>query len=155
MPGSITIHLDTLEQTLKLGQQLGKQATAGQIITLAGDLGTGKTTLTQAIGLGLQVPPTCYITSPTFSILHEYPGRIPMYHMDLYRLSGAEEIEDLGLLEYLYGHGVAIVEWPDRLGNLLPINRLSIELAFTEKLGRTSTLQICGAGHDGLLDFLD
>lgn len=151
MPEVIRIALDTLEQTMHLGQKLGGLASAGQVITIAGDLGAGKTTLTQAIGNGLKVPVNCYITSPTFSIVHEYPGRITLYHMDLYRLSGEEEIEDLGLLEYLYGDGLAVVEWPDRLGSLLPPNRLHITLMFAPSGGRSAAFSIHGTGHDELL----
>ena len=106
---------------------------------MAGDLGVGKTTLTQSIGLGLQVPPACYITSPTFSLLHEYPGRLPLYHMDLYRLS-CEEIIDLGLEDYLYGEGLSVVEWPDRLEGIMPKDRLQVELELTSESTRTAYL---------------
>ena len=124
------MHLDLIDLsgTEKLGFALSALAQAGDIILLAGDLGAGKTTLTQFIGRGLEVPSSCYITSPTFSLLHEYPGRLPLYHLDLYRLSGEEEIEDLGLLDYLYGEGICVIEWPDRLGTLLPKEHLEIVL---------------------------
>jgi tRNA threonylcarbamoyladenosine biosynthesis protein TsaE len=133
----ITISLPDLCATLALGHYLGETAQPGEVITLAGTLGAGKTTLTQAIGKGLQVPETCYITSPTFSLLHEYPGRLPLYHLDLYRLHDETEIEDLGLLEYLYGTGLSVIEWPDRLGSLMPEERLHLELNL---LGDTARL---------------
>ena len=136
---TLTIVLKNLEATARLGQRLGALAEAGDIITLAGSLGAGKTTLTQAIGQGLQVPPECYITSPTFSLLHEYPGRLPLYHMDLYRLT-CEEIIDLGFEDYLYGEGVSVVEWPDRLAEIMPQDRLQIELALTSETSRTAYL---------------
>ena len=139
-----TISLPNLDTTLALGRYLGETARPGEVITLAGTLGAGKTTLTQAIGQGLQVPESCYITSPTFSLLHEYPGRLPLYHLDLYRLSDETEIEDLGLLEYLYGKGLSVIEWPDRLGSLMPEERLHIELIL---LGETERLaEITGHG---------
>jgi len=131
-----TITLTSLEDTARLGEWLGVHAEAGDIVTLAGDLGAGKTTLTQSIGLGLQVPPACYITSPTFSLLHEYPGRLPLYHMDLYRLS-CDEIIDLGFEDYLYGEGLSVVEWPDRLAGIMPRDRLQIELELTSETTRT------------------
>lgn len=137
---TLTIVLKNLEATARLGQRLGELAEAGDIITLAGSLGAGKTTLTQAIGHGLQVPPDCYITSPTFSLLHEYPGRLPLYHMDLYRLSSCEEIIDLGFEDYLYGEGVSVVEWPDRLAEIMPQDRLQIELELTSETSRTAYL---------------
>lgn len=135
-----TIYLPTLEQTILFGQKLGKLAVAGDVITLTGDLGAGKTTLTQAIALGLEVPQNCYITSPTFSLLHEYPGRIPLYHMDLYRLSTEEEIEELGFVDYIYGEGLTVIEWPDRLGCLMPEKRVDIEIFFTSELSRKIVL---------------
>lgn len=133
----ITISLPDLQTTSALGRYLGETARPGEVITLGGSLGAGKTTLTQAIGQGLQVPESCYITSPTFSLLHEYPGRLPLYHLDLYRLNDETEIEDLGLLEYLYGTGLTVIEWPDRLGSLMPEERLHVELNL---LGETARL---------------
>jgi tRNA threonylcarbamoyladenosine biosynthesis protein TsaE len=90
-----TILLPTLADTLALGRLLGQSARPGDVICLDGDLGAGKTTLTQAIALGLEVPVNDYVTSPSFAILHEYQGRIPLYHMDFYRLTGAADVQDL------------------------------------------------------------
>ncbi|MCX5876389.1 MAG: tRNA (adenosine(37)-N6)-threonylcarbamoyltransferase complex ATPase subunit type 1 TsaE [Deltaproteobacteria bacterium] len=140
----ITIPLPDLRATLALGRYLGETASPGEVITLAGTLGAGKTTLTQAIGQGLQVPESCYITSPTFSLLHEYPGRLPLYHLDLYRLSDEAEIEDLGLLEYLYGTGLSVIEWPDRLGSLMPEKRLHIELIMLNETARLAEITAHG-----------
>lgn len=134
------IELPTITQTMILGRRLGELAAAGDVITLAGELGAGKTALTQAIGQGLAVPEECYITSPTFGLLHEYPGRLPLYHMDLYRLSGPEEIEELGFDEYIYGQGLTVIEWPDRLGDLLPEKRLHIELLFNGPTSRIALI---------------
>jgi tRNA threonylcarbamoyladenosine biosynthesis protein TsaE len=145
----ITISLPNLRTTCALGRYLGKTARPGEVITLAGSLGAGKTTLTQAIGQGLQVPESCYITSPTFSLLHEYPGRLPLYHLDLYRLHDEMEIEDLGLLEYLYGTGLTVIEWPDRLGSLMPEKRLHIELyLLSETVRRAEITAHGGAGQE-------
>lgn len=138
------IPLPDLRTTLALGRYLGETARPGEVITLAGSLGAGKTTLTQAIGQGLQVPQSCYITSPTFSLLHEYPGRLPLYHLDLYRLSDETEIEDLGLLEYLYGPGLTVIEWPDRLGSLMPEERLHIELSLLSETARRAEITAHG-----------
>lgn len=140
MVSTYTLELATLEQTLTLGRTLGKIALPGDVITLTGSLGAGKTTLTQAIGQGLEVPENYYITSPTFSLLHEYPGRIPLYHMDLYRLADEEEIEALGFEDYLYGDGLTVIEWPDRLGSLLPREHLDVELVFVSETSRKALL---------------
>lgn len=139
-----SVHLATLEESLALGRRLGQLARPGDVITLTGDLGAGKTTLTQAIGQGLEVPSTCYITSPTFSLLHEFQGRIPLYHMDLYRLADEEELEYLGFEEYLYGQGLTVIEWPDRLGEAMPDQRLAVELAIAGPASRRAVLRAIG-----------
>lgn len=144
-----------LAQTQAFGRQLGRLARPGDIILLTGDLGAGKTTLTQAIGTGLAVPDHCYITSPTFSLLHEYPGRIPLYHMDLYRLAGEEEIEELGFEEYIYGHGLTVIEWPERLGDLTPRDYLEIQLASPSPETRELTLIAHGAMVPRLWEFVE
>lgn len=130
--------------TEAFGIKLGELAAPGDIITLTGDLGAGKTTLTQFIGKGLLAPDSCYITSPTFSLMHEYPGRIPLYHFDLYRLS-EEEIMDLGFEDYLYGNGLSVIEWSERFGALMPENRLHIALQYWGDQGRKA--HITGYGN--------
>jgi tRNA threonylcarbamoyladenosine biosynthesis protein TsaE len=138
------IELSTLQLTETFGAVLGKVAEPGDIITLEGTLGAGKTALTQAIGRGLGLDPSIYITSPTFGLLHEYKGRIPLYHFDLYRLGYEEEIESLGFVEYFYGHGLTVIEWPERLGNLMPEERLHIELVISGEDSRNAHLYAHG-----------
>ena len=143
MKNSVRIRLPSLAETTALGRRLGESARPGDIITLDGTLGAGKTTLTQAIGQGLGVPDSCYITSPTFALLHEYPGRLPLYHLDLYRLA-EEELDELGLEDYLYGEGLTVIEWPDRLGSYLPAERLHIELRLETETERLAELTAHG-----------
>ena len=114
--------------TARLGEQLGSIARKGDVILLHGDLGVGKTTLTQSIAQGLEVPEEQYVSSPSFALMHEYPGRIPLFHIDCYRLAGEEDIEGAGLAEYIGGPGLTVIEWPDRLGSLQPEERLDIFL---------------------------
>lgn len=133
--------LKNVQDTAHVGHQLGKLAVNGDVILLRGDLGAGKTTLTQAIAVGLDVPMNQYVTSPSFALMHEYPGRIPLYHMDYYRLSGEEDIEGAGLLGYIGGPGLAVIEWPDRLGRLQPVERLDIELKTLSETERTCIFQ--------------
>ncbi|OKY76539.1 MAG: tRNA (adenosine(37)-N6)-threonylcarbamoyltransferase complex ATPase subunit type 1 TsaE [Desulfobulbaceae bacterium DB1] len=154
MTAARTISLPTLDDTLRFGRHLGRTASPGDIFTLSGDLGAGKTTLTQAIGQGLEVPPDYYITSPTFSLLHEYPGRIPLYHMDLYRLGSAEEIEELGFEDYIYGNGLTVIEWPDRLEYLMPDNRLDIFISTVSATCRSLLLTAHGKMLSRLPSFL-
>lgn len=122
------IYLKSLTETMRFGEKLGELALPGDMICLEGDLGTGKTTMTQAIARGLGVSDSCYVTSPSFAIFHEYPGRIPLYHMDFYRLQDVSEIEDLGFEEYFYLSGLTVIEWSDRAGDLLPVDRLCLRI---------------------------
>lgn len=153
MPSSHTLFLASLADTISLGQHLGRVAQPGDIFTLSGDLGAGKTTLTQAIGQGLDVPPEHYITSPTFSLLHEYPGRIPLYHMDLYRLGSAAEVEELGFEDYMYGEGLTVIEWPDRLEDLMPTSRLDIYLTHVDEMQRSASFTAHGEMNPRLASF--
>jgi len=141
-----TILLPDSSATFALGFRLGETAGPGDIVTLAGPLGAGKTTLTQAIGQGLGVPSSCYITSPTFGLLHEYPGRLPLFHMDLYRLRDESELEELGFTEILYDAGLSVIEWPDRLGSMMPEDRLHIDLVIVSETVRQARLTIHGRG---------
>ncbi len=122
------IVLNSLHDTQQFGIQLGSVASPGDVICLDGELGAGKTTLTQAIAKGLDVPSSCYVTSPSFSILHEYPGRIPLYHMDFYRLNDSSDIEDLGIEEYFYLPGLTVIEWSKKAKEVLPFERLDLFL---------------------------
>lgn len=135
-----SLELSSLERTEILGKILGSVAEPGDVITLEGGLGAGKTALTQALARGLNVDPAIYVTSPTFSLLHIYQGRIPLHHMDLYRLGGEEEIESLGFTEYFYSNGITVIEWPERLGDLMPRERLHIQLVITGKTSRQAYL---------------
>lgn len=138
------IELSSLQSTEYLGAVIGRVAEPGDIITLAGTLGAGKTALTQAIGRGLGLDPSIYITSPTFGLLHEYQARIPLYHFDFYRLGSEEEIDSLGFPEYFYGHGLTVIEWPERLGSLMPEERLHIELVISGDDSRKAHLYAHG-----------
>lgn len=125
---STILELRQLADTEKLGRLLGELASPGEVICLDGDLGAGKTTLTQAIARGAGVPTDCYVTSPSFAILHEYQGRLPLYHMDFYRLHGEADALDLGFDEYFYLAGLTVIEWSKRAEKILPQERLTIEL---------------------------
>ncbi len=127
--GRYTLNINGLETMATFGRQLGALLMPGDVLLLYGGLGAGKTTLTQAIGHGLEVPADYYISSPSFALMHEYPGRCPLYHIDCYRLTGEDDIEGAGLAEYLEPEeGVCVVEWPERLGALTPAQPLRITL---------------------------
>lgn len=120
------ILLKGLEKTKEFGIKLGSLLKSGDVVCLNGDLGSGKTTLTKAIGLGLGVDD--YITSPTFALINEYKGRMPVYHFDVYRLENVEELYDLGFDEYFYGRGVSIIEWADKIERFLPEERIVLDI---------------------------
>ena len=120
--------LNSLEDTERLGIGIGRIVKPGDVICLNGDLGAGKTTLTQAIARGMDVPANCYVTSPSYAILHEYEGRIPLYHMDFYRLHDSGEVLDLGFEEYFYLGGVTVIEWSERAKDILPADRVEITI---------------------------
>ncbi|MCE5334162.1 MAG: tRNA (adenosine(37)-N6)-threonylcarbamoyltransferase complex ATPase subunit type 1 TsaE [Desulfobacteraceae bacterium] len=116
------------ECSLLLGQKIGELLLPGDILALWGELAAGKTLLTRGIALGLGVSPETRVTSPTFTIINEYSGRLHLYHLDLYRLSGPDDLEDLPWEETLFGSGVAVIEWPDRLERFLPDKRWDFKL---------------------------
>lgn len=112
------------EETAGVGEKLALLLRAGDVICLNGDLGAGKTRFAQGVACGLGVAGP--VTSPTFTLINEYQGRLPLYHMDVYRLTGPLEMEDLGYEEYFYSDGVTLVEWAERVEELLPGERLDI-----------------------------
>ena len=133
---SKTLHLDNLTETASFAHLLARLAIPGDLICLSGDLGAGKTALTQQIAKGLEVPDNCYVTSPTFSILQEYPGRMPLYHFDFYRLFDETEVEDLGFEEFFYLSGLSVIEWSERAGSLIPDTRLLLEMTIENENAR-------------------
>jgi tRNA threonylcarbamoyladenosine biosynthesis protein TsaE len=128
------------ETTLDIGQKLGSICEPGDVICLAGNLGAGKTTMAQAIAAGSGVDESEYVNSPTFAILHEYRGRIPIYHMDFYRLGSSEDVVELGLEDYFYSDGLTLVEWFERASDLLPESVLVIHLIYIDESSREISL---------------
>ncbi|PAD21465.1 tRNA (adenosine(37)-N6)-threonylcarbamoyltransferase complex ATPase subunit type 1 TsaE [Terribacillus saccharophilus] len=137
--------MHTIEDTNSFGRKLAELLQPGDIITMEGDLGAGKTTLTKAIGAGLGVKRT--INSPTFTIIKEYEGRLPLYHMDVYRLENSDE--DIGFEEYFSGEGVSIVEWAQFIEDYLPKERLELTLKHDGE-ARTILLQPIGERYEKL-----
>ena len=110
----------SLQETHALAARIASGLLPGEVIALIGDLGAGKTSFVQGLARGLGVDERAYVRSPTFTLVNEYAGRIPLYHIDLYRLDRRAEAHDLGLEEYFDGDGVTVVEWADRFPELLP-----------------------------------
>ncbi len=141
------------EQTQRLGTRLGELAQSGDVFLLTGNLGSGKTCLTQGIAWGLGVKE--YAFSPSFVIVREYHGRLTLYHIDFYRLDRFEEIADLGLDDYLCGEGVCVVEWADKGMAVLPDEHLLIHLSYMSDTERTISLEPKGLRHTELSKLLD
>jgi tRNA threonylcarbamoyladenosine biosynthesis protein TsaE len=152
--GIATFHSASEEASLEFGRSIGEGLEAGDVVALWGELGAGKTLLTRGIARGLGIPAEVRITSPTFTFINEYDGRLHLYHLDLYRISHPDELDTLPWREALYGAGVAVVEWPDRLGELVPAERLDILLEITGDATRTFTIDPCGDKYRHWLDFL-
>jgi tRNA threonylcarbamoyladenosine biosynthesis protein TsaE len=130
------------EETQDFGRRLGKLAVAGDVILLVGKLGAGKTCLTQGIAWGLGIKE--YAASPSFVLVRELYGRLPLYHIDFYRLENLEEIAELGLDEYFYGKGVSVVEWAEKAFELLPPENLLIEMEYIAENERRLKLKPSG-----------
>jgi tRNA threonylcarbamoyladenosine biosynthesis protein TsaE len=137
-------------QTRRLGARLANLLQPGDVLALVGDLGTGKTRWAQGVCRGLDV--TEPVVSPTFTLVNEYRGRYPIYHIDFYRLNDVAEALTFGLEDYLYGSGVSIIEWADRAQSLLPDEHLTIELYHLEETKRRVVLRPSGQRFVSLLD---
>ncbi len=141
-----------------LGVIIGRIVKPGTVITLAGELGSGKTTLAKGMGKSLELKRP--VTSPTFTVMKEYEGRIPVYHIDTYRIRGTREA--LGFNEVIYGIGVAIIEWPDAIADLLPDEHLEIKINYLKgnENGREIVLNAMGRKYEAMCgeivhDFFD
>ncbi len=115
-------------ETLELGKRIGIQLIEGDVIALVGELGSGKTWLAKGLALGVGVNPDTVITSPSFSLVNEYEGRYPFYHIDLYRLEGIADLQSAGIDHYLNERGVVAIEWADRWPEILPVQRIWVKL---------------------------
>ncbi len=131
------IHVLKEEDTIKLGEVLGRLLRPGDIVALKGGLGAGKTVLVKGIakGLGIKEEPN----SPTFVIMNAYRGRVPLYHFDLYRVSGKKELEGIGYEDYFFGDGVTVVEWADRVEEIFPESAIEIEIKIPTKNTNSET----------------
>jgi len=152
--GSLKLNSQSPEQTQLLGRYLGELAQKADVFLLVGELGTGKTCLVQGIAHGLAIKE--YAFSPTFVILREYHGRVPLYHIDFYRLDHVEEIADLGLEEYYYGDGVCVVEWAEKGLQVVPRDNLLITLHYIPAYhtGRSICLKPQGKRYYELMEQL-
>ena len=139
------------EDTVNFGRALGRLLHAGDVLALQGTLAAGKTQLTKGIAQGLDISEA--VTSPTFTIISEYYGRLPLYHMDVYRLNSPEDFLDLGVEDMLYGQGVCIIEWSEKIMSELPASTILIHIEPEEDSSRTITISNWSYPTDSLTDY--
>lgn len=132
---------DTRERTLEVGQLIGTTLEKGDIVALIGELGSGKTCLTQGIAEGLGVAKNVPVVSPTFTLINEYPGKYPLYHLDVYRLSGPRDLEDMGYEDYFFGGGIIVIEWAEKIRDLLPEKTLFVHMRYIDENTRELLLE--------------
>ena len=144
----VNLHSESVEMTHNLGRAIGSNVNPGEILLLTGGLGAGKTTLTQGIlwGLGSKE----YARSPTFVLVNEYNARIPVYHMDLYRLDSFEDIEGLGLEDYLFGDGLCVIEWADKVEGYFPVDHVDVFIGTVSESARTFTVDAADSSRKQL-----
>jgi tRNA threonylcarbamoyladenosine biosynthesis protein TsaE len=138
-----------VEETRELGQKIGELLNQPLNIALIGDLGGGKTVFVQGLAKGLDVPANYCITSPTFTLINEYPGRLPLIHADLYRLERVDDLADIGLEELWYDQTVLAVEWADRMADRMTDDYLSIN--FETINGQSRRIRMIAYGHDAII----
>ncbi|KAF0154397.1 MAG: ATP-binding protein [Syntrophaceae bacterium] len=129
----VEIESESAEQTFAIGFAVGEKAGEGDIFALSGELGAGKTCFTGGLARGLGVGESYTITSPTFTLINEYPGRYRFYHFDVYRLNRIGELDDLGYDEYVSGKGVVAIEWAEKIANALPPDVISIKFMYVDE----------------------
>ena len=132
------------EETFRIGRILAEGLKAGDVVALTGELGSGKTCLTQGIASGLGVPEGYAVTSPTFTLINEYPGRqMALYHLDVYRLTGCADLPEMGYDEYLSGRGVMVIEWAEKIREAVPVGSLFVIMTYLEEYIRKIEISGC------------
>lgn len=152
MKGQEMINIEThsFEETVAIGKKLGSILKPGDVICLSGELGTGKTALTNGIAKEMGI--MSYITSPTFTLVNEYQGKYPLYHFDVYRIADVDEMFDIGFEEYLNGNGITIIEWGELISDILPDEIVKVTISKNLEKGldvREISIKFFGARYSG------
>ena len=140
----MVIQTKSASETIRIGRSIGGRLLPGDVVALVGELGAGKTQFIKGLAAGAGIGNPTYISSPSFTLINEYPGKVTFYHIDLFRLGKEEEAEELGLEDYFQGEGITAIEWADKIPSLLPKELLLIHIAYTGK--NTRCLEISGKG---------
>ncbi len=153
MDGSkIRISTRSPQETRELGRDMGSLLKTGAVMTLTGELGSGKTVFVQGLAQGLDIPDDYYITSPTYTLVNEYPGRLTLFHVDLYRISDQSEYEEIGLYEILESDGVVAIEWASMLPENILDNHIAIDIRISGKNSRELLVSACGQDESDLVE---
>jgi len=138
----------SVEETIGLGKKLASKLKKGSVVALIGDLGSGKTVFTKGIAEGLGIKNARYVNSPTFVIIKEYKGKLPLYHLDLYRLDHHTSLDEMNCEEYFYSDGVTVIEWADKIRELLPGRYAEVRFSVAgEKERKIEILSACSCGR--------
>jgi tRNA threonylcarbamoyladenosine biosynthesis protein TsaE len=132
------------DQTQALGLQFGEALKGGMVLSLEGDLGCGKTVFVKGLAQGLSVPDSIYVTSPSYAIIHEYPGRLPLFHADLYRIEDPADIDELGLLDFFDESNVVAIEWAERIREALPPDGMMLRFEIVNDFVRKISMKASG-----------
>jgi tRNA threonylcarbamoyladenosine biosynthesis protein TsaE len=141
---NIVIQTRSASETVQIGKTIGKCLLSGDVVALVGELGAGKTQFIKGLASGVGIEDPTHISSPSFTLIHEYSGKIPFYHIDLFRLGREQEAEELGLEDYFQGRGITAIEWADKIPSLLPEELLFVSIAYVDKNIRS--LEVAGKG---------
>ena len=152
MKNVLSFKTNNADETEELGLRIGKSLKGGEVIAMEGDLGAGKTTMTKSLAKGLGIDE--HVTSPTFTIVNEYEGRLKLFHFDVYRIGDIEEMYDLGFEEYIYSGGVCIIEWSNLIEEILPADRINIEILYLDEGKREVIISGSGEKFDNLIEGL-
>ncbi|MBS3907585.1 MAG: tRNA (adenosine(37)-N6)-threonylcarbamoyltransferase complex ATPase subunit type 1 TsaE [Syntrophaceae bacterium] len=151
MSKEVVFNSKSPSETIRIGKTIGSSLQAGDVVALMGELGAGKTQFIKGLAQGVGVGKSVYVSSPSFTLINEYNGGIPFYHIDLYRLEEEKEAEELGLEEYFHGEGITAIEWADRIPSLLPGEILRVNIHYTGKQTRSIELVAKGKRYEELL----
>ena len=147
----VQIITNSLDETRALGEKIGKHLEPGTVLALTGDLGSGKTIFVQGLAKGLDVPDNYYITSPTYTLINEYPGRYYLFHVDLYRIENYADFDDIGLYEILRSDGVVAIEWADKLPKNLLTEYLAVHIDILNDKSRKISITAYGLRGKNLI----
>jgi tRNA threonylcarbamoyladenosine biosynthesis protein TsaE len=147
----VLIHSKSPSETIRIGKHIGRLLLPGDVVALVGELGTGKTQFVKGLAAGVGIGTSADISSPSFTLINEYGGKVPLYHIDLFRLKSEREAGGLGLEEYFRGGGITVVEWADKIPSFLPPEMLWLQIRYTGERARSFEITAKGKRYEEIL----